>query len=214
MFESQEIFIKRTIFVEGVRNMMDFIWVILIIIAFFSGIIGGNYTFVADAVGDGATSAVNLIISTGGIICFWSGIMEIADRAEITDRISGFLRPALNKLFKNIDSETKAFKYITMNISANLMGLGNAATPLGLSAMRELKRLNDTPVASDNMILFVVLNTASIQLLPTTLCAYRSSFESSAPFEILPAVWITSVLSVAVGLMVAKALMPIRGKCL
>lgn len=189
--------------------MLDYIWVLIMILALFGGVFCSGVDSVSEAVAEGSASAINLIISTAGMICFWSGIMEVADKSSLTTAISKILSPILRKLFKNISADSSAMKYISMNISANLMGLGNAATPLGLSAMKELKKNHNSNIAADNMILFVVLNTASIQILPTTICAYRSTYLSSAPFEILPAVWITSIASVCVGLIVAKCLMPV-----
>ena len=113
--------------------------------------------------------------------------------------------PVLTKLFKNVDKNSDAMRYISLNISANLMGLGNAATPLGLNAMKELKSINHNKnEATDDMVMFVVLNTASLQLIPTTLCAYRSKYGSYAPFEIIPCVWLTSVVALTVAVIVAK----------
>jgi len=177
----------------------------MIIIAFISAIFTGRMDALSDSVISGAASAVELLISIIGIICFWSGMMEIADKSSITKSIAKFFSPLLRKLFKNVDKESPAMRYISLNISANLMGLGNAATPFGLSAMKELKAINhNKSVASDDMLLFVVLNTASLQLIPTTLCAYRSNYGSTAPFEIIPSIWLTSIAALTVGITVAK----------
>ncbi len=185
--------------------MLNFIWAFMMIIAFISAIFAGKMDTLSDSVIKGAGSAVELLISVTGIICFWSGMMEIADKSGITKGIAKLFSPILSKLFKSLPKESTAMRYISLNISANLLGLGNAATPFGLSAMKELKIINHNKTeASDDMLLFVVLNTASIQLIPTTLCAYRSNYGSIAPFEIIPSVWITSIIALFVGVTVAK----------
>ena len=187
--------------------MLNFIWAFMMLIAFVSAIFCGNMESLSASVMKGADSAVELIISIIGIICFWSGMMEIAERSGITNALSRLFSPVLSRLFKNVPKKSPAMGYISLNISANLLGLGNAATPLGLNAMKELKKLNhNKPVASDDMLLFVVLNTASLQLIPTTLCAYRQSYGSKSPFEIIPAVWLTSIVSLVVAIIVAKVL--------
>lgn len=188
--------------------MLNYIWAFMVIISFVSAAFGGRIDTLSDSVISGAASAIELIISIIGILCFWSGMMEIADKTGITKGIAKAFSPLLSRLFKNVDKDSSAMKNISLNISANLMGLGNAATPLGLNAMKELKRINNNRTeATDDMVLFVVLNTASLQLIPTTLCAYRSKFGSSAPFEIIPCVWLTSVVALTVGITVAKLFM-------
>lgn len=187
--------------------MLNFIWAFMLLFALISAIFTGNSESLSASVLNGASEAINLIISIAGILCFWSGIMEIAKESGVTKAMAKFSSPILSRLFKNVPKNSPAFEYISLNISANLLGLGNAATPLGLNAMKELKALNHSKTeASDDMVLFVVLNTASIQLIPTTLCAYRQSYGSTAPFEIIPAAWLTSLIALTVGIIVAKTL--------
>ncbi len=182
-------------------------------IAFLWAVFSGNMEALSASVMNGAASAVELLISIVGIICFWSGMMEIADKSGITTLLAKFFSPILTKLFKNVSKDSPAMRYISLNISANLLGLGNAATPFGLCAMKELKTLNHSKdTASDDMLLFVVLNTASLQLVPTTLCAYRSNYGSKAPFEIIPAVWLTSLVALTVAITVAKVFSNVGGK--
>lgn len=191
--------------------MLNFIWAFMMIIAFVSAIFTGRMQNLSDSVMSGAGSAIELLISIIGIICFWSGMMEIADKSGVTTLLAKLFSPIFSRLFKNVDKNSTAMRYISLNISANLLGLGNAATPLGLSAMKELKAINKNKnEASDDMLLFVVLNTASLQLIPTTLCAYRRSYGSAAPFEIIPAVWLTSILALTVGIVVAKSLSSVK----
>lgn len=187
--------------------MMNYIWAGMIILSLVFSLITGSGAELSQAVVEGADEAVGLLLGIVGIMCFWSGLMEIAKRSGICDLLAKFFSPVLRFLFPHIDSTSPAMKYISLNISANLLGLGNAATPFGLKAMEELQRIN--PIrdrASDSMLLFVVMNTASIQLIPTTISAYRANYGSVTPFDILPCVWISSVCALGVGIMVAKVL--------
>lgn len=184
--------------------MMNFIWASLLIISLVFGVFTQNTGNVAASVMDGASEAVELLLGILGILCFWSGMMEIANRAGITDGLSRIFSPVLKKLFRDVEPDSKAMRYISLNISANLLGLGNAATPFGLKAMAELQKQNPVKdTASDSMLIFVVMNTASLQLIPTTLCAYREQYSSESPFDILPMVWITSVAALLAGLTTA-----------
>lgn len=152
----------------------------------------------------GCSDAVQLVISLAGMLCLWCGVMNIASKAGLTERLAQLFHPLTRRLFPQLDPEGDAMQAICMNLSANLLGLGNAATPFGLAAMRALQKQNPTPdTASDEMLLFVVLNTASLQLLPTTCAALRQQAGSTAPMEILPAVWLTSLGTIAIGLIAA-----------
>ncbi len=185
--------------------MMNYIWAGMMFISLAVALITGSTKEVSDALLTGASDAVELLLGILGIMCFWSGLMEIAKRAKLTDMLARIFSPVLSRLFPNIPKNSEAMRYMSLNISANLLGLGNAATPFGLEAMKELQKIN--PIrdrATDSQLLFVVLNTASLQLLPTTLGAYRASYGSEKPFEIIPCVWITSVAALAVGITVAK----------
>ncbi len=187
--------------------MMNYVWVGMIVLSVIVGICRGDFSGLSQSVMNGATQAVELLVSILGIICFWSGIMEIAKESGLTDKLAKLFSPLLRPLFKDVPKDSDAMKYMSLNISANLLGVGNAATPFGLAAMGELKKLSDKgEVASDSMVLFVVMNTASLQLIPTTLGAYRGTYGSESPFDILPAVWVTSIVALAVGITVAKVL--------
>lgn len=184
---------------------MNYIWAILIFISFVFAILTNNISALSNAVLEGANEACELLLSIIGIMCFWSGMMEIAKRAKITDALAKFFSPLLSKLFPEVERDSLAMHYISLNISANMLGLGNAATPFGISAMKELQKQSEQKdTATNSQLLFVVLNTASIQLFPTTLCAYRSRYGSTEPFSILPSVWITSAAALTVGIIVAK----------
>ena len=153
---------------------------------------------------NGAEKAVKLLITLFGVMVFWSGIMKVAEKSGLTRLLVKLLSPMLKKLFPDLDKESVAFQSICMNISANLMGVGNAATPFGLKAMKEMQRKNlrkDT--ATDSMVVFVVMNTASMQLIPATLGYLRQSYGSTAPFSIIPCVIFSSAVALAVALVLA-----------
>ena len=184
--------------------MISYIFVVMIAISVIGSVILGTTAEVSGAVMDGAQSAVELIISICGMMCLWSGIMQVAKEAKLTQKLSKLFAPLLSRLFPDVSKDSKAFSLICMNVSANLLGLANAATPLGLQAMQELKAQSDTDVATDSMVNFVVLNTASIQLLPTTVAAMRDALGSHSPYDVIFCVWITSVVALFSGLTVSK----------
>ena len=158
----------------------------------------------------GCGEAVSLVITLTGMLCLWSGLMEIARRCRLTEALARLLRPLTRWLFPTVPQGSPAMQAICMNLSANLLGLGNAATPWGLAAMRELQKLNPhKDSASNAMVTFVAMNTASLQLIPTTCAALRQQAGSAAPMEILPAVWLTGLSSLAVVLLLDRLL---RGK--
>lgn len=184
--------------------MLNYIWSGLVIISIICSAILGNTKSLSNALLDSGTSSIDLILTMSGILCLWSGIMKIADESGFTRLIARIFSPLLRPLFPKLNKNSPAFKNITMNISANILGLSNAATPFGLKAMEELNTLNNkSDTASKEMIIFVVMNTASIQLLPTTIATLRQSYGSTAPFDIIIPVWISSILSLAVGLIIA-----------
>ena len=187
--------------------MMSYIISGMILLAILTGGIGGNMAAVSTAAMNGCGQAVQLVISLTGTICLWSGVMRVADRSGLTDAMSRMFRPITRFLFRELSEESPAMKAISMNMAANLLGLGNAATPLGLAAMEELEKENRrTPAASQAMVTFVVLNTASLQLLPTTNAYLRLAAGSKEPMEILPAVWLASSVSIGVGVLMTRLL--------
>ena len=182
---------------------MAWVWTIMVVLSLGFGLATGNLDAVAEAAISGAESAVDLSLSMAGILCLWSGVMEIMNVCGISNQLSMAFRPILRRLLPNASRDTETLAAISANVSANLLGLGNAATPLGIRAARRMA-LGCGGVASDELCLLVVLNTASIQLLPTTVASVRSAAGASAPFDILPAVWLASVLSVSAGLLAAR----------
>lgn len=182
---------------------MSYIFVFMIATSVVFAFFTGNTQALSDSVMTGAEDAVTLIITMTGMICLWSGVMEVAKESRLTDKVSKLLSPLLCGLFPDVKRDSRAFSYICMNVSANVLGIGNAATPLGLKAMEELKN-DESEVATDSMVNFVILNTASVQLLPTTIAALRASHGSKSPFDIIVCVWVVSVVALAVGLMSSK----------
>lgn len=181
--------------------------IIITFMAAFSliyGCLSGNLAAVSSAAVDGARDAVNLCISLCGMICLWSGVIELMARTGLSEKLSSALRPVLKKLFPSAAKDRETMDALSTNVSANLLGLGNAATPAGIKAAKGLKRLSGLSSASNELCLLVVMNTASIQLLPTTIASLRASLGASAPFDILPAVWLSSLLSVSAGILSAK----------
>lgn len=186
---------------------MNYIWVFMIIFSYVFSFFTGTTEAVTEGVFSGASNAVETIISLCGMMCLWTGLLEVAKESGITKKIEKLLSPLTKILFPSLPDGSKAKTAIVMNMTANILGLSNAATPLGLSAMEELSKINlmgDS--ASDDMCMFVVINTASITLIPTTLLTLRSATGSAAPFEIMVPVWICSFISVACGIIAAKLL--------
>lgn len=153
---------------------------------------------------DGAKSSVELCLSIAGMVLFWSGIMEIMRRSGLMEKLASLMRPAIGFLFPNAKSHPDVMADISANVSANLLGLGNAATPAGIRAAEGLQRLSRSPHASDELCMLVIINTASLQLIPTTIGAIRAAHGAANPFDILPAVWLASIISQIAGIIAAK----------
>jgi len=187
--------------------MMKWIFSILLFLSLIFGIGFHRMDAVTNAAISDCGKAVELTLSLAGSMCLWSGLMKIADKAALTDRISRVFSPLIGFLFRGLRRGGTAAKAITMNISANLLGLGNAATPLGIAAMKELQKENpNSASASDHMVLFVVLNTASLQLIPTTTALLRANAGAASPLDFMPAAWVASLGSVLAGVIAAKTL--------
>lgn len=184
---------------------MSALWVGMICVSLLCALVTGRTDAVAAAAVTGAADAVELCLSMAGMLCLWMGVMEVMRRSGLSEGLARLLRPLLRRLFPAFAGDEEVMAAVSANLSANLLGLGNAATPLGLEASRLMARR--TPgVASDGLCMFVVCNTASIQLLPTTVASLRSAAGCATPFDILPATWLASVLSILAGVTAAKAL--------
>lgn len=185
--------------------MMNYIWGILMILSVVCALMTGRINQLSDSVLTGAAESVKFVISILGMMAFWTGIMKIAEESKVTDILAKILSPILKVLFNEKNTSSSAFKAICMNITANLLGLGNAATPFGIKAMKEMQKSNPHPdTATNSMIMFIIVNTASLQLIPTFLCALRQQRGAENPLNILPILWATSVISLVVGVFVTK----------
>lgn len=184
---------------------MPFFLTALLMLSLVFGCITGQLPAVSSAAMAGAQAAVELCLSMAGAICLWSGVMTLMDRCGLSRKLARLLRPVLRRLLPNASRDSETLTAVSANVSANLLGLGNAATPLGIRAATRMAE-GCGGVASDELCRLVVLNTASIQLLPTTVAAVRSAHGCAAPFDILPSVWLSSALSVAAGLLAARGL--------
>ena len=182
---------------------MALIWTGMVVVSVLCGLATGRGAAVAAAAVEGTGAAVELCLSIAGMMCLWTGIMEVMRCAGLAEKLSRLLRPVLKRLYPDFSDDRGVMDSISANVSANLLGLGNAATPLGLEAARRMSRRSGT-VASDSLCMLVVCNTASIQLIPTTVATVRAAAGSQTPFDILPAVWLASVLSVTAGITAAK----------
>ena len=185
--------------------MLNIIWPIFIILSFGFAIFSGNIDNLNDSIFSSTSDSVNLCISLLGTICLWNGIMKIAINTSFVEKLTTFLKPIINFLFPEIKENSKIQKEISMNMVANILGLGNASTPLGLKAMKSMQKENkNKDTLTNSMITFIVINTASIQLIPTTVIAIRSSMGSNNPTAIVFPVWIATICAAIAGVTVTK----------
>lgn len=184
---------------------MSWLWAGMVALSVLCGTVNGRMAEVSAAALEGAGAAVELCLGMLGSVCLWMGVMELMERCGLAGGLARLLRPVLRRLLPKASADTETLGAVSANVSANLLGLGNAATPLGIRAARRMAQ-NCDGVAGDELCRLVVLNTASIQLLPTTVAGVRAACGSAAPLDILPAVWLSSALSVTAGLLAARAL--------
>ena len=185
--------------------MLNFIWSFIIIISVISSFFTDRVKELSNSIISSTSDSISLIISIIGMMALWTGLMKIAEKSGLTDILSKLFSPITRFLFPDISSTSKASKYICMNITANILGLGNAATPFGIQAMKELKKIsNNSNHATNSMITFVVMNTASIQFIPTTLIILRQKYNSNNTFEVLPYLWIVSGIALVSGIIMTK----------
>lgn len=187
--------------------MINYIWFALVFLGILVGVLSGNGENISKAIVSSSGSTVTFIIELAGIMCFWCGVMKVAEKSGFTEKLSKILRPILQIIFKEAAKDEKALGAIVMNLTANMMGLSNAATPFGIKAMEEMDRLNDEKgTASNDMALFLVLNAACIQLVPSTIISIRAACNSSNPgIIILPAI-VSTATAATVGVICCKIL--------
>ena len=185
--------------------MLNKIWPAFLIISFVYAIFTGKLLEVNNSIFESTSSAIELCLTLIGTMCLWCGMIKIAMETSLVDKLIKLLRPILRKLFPEIDEKDEVYKEISMNIIANLLGLGNAATPLGLKAMKSLQKENkNKQELSNSMAILIVLNTASIQLIPTTVIAIRTTLGSQNPTEMLVPIWIVTAIAATSAIISAK----------
>ena len=193
--------------------MMNYVFPVLLVLSFISAIATGRISELSAAVVGGAESAVQLLLRLVSMLCLWGGVMEIAEESGMTRFFSKVMSPFVGMIFPRLKKERYALEAISMNITANILGLGNAATPLGLEAMRRLQDINeDKTIASNEMVVFVVMNTAAMHIIPTTVATMRAQYGSENPMQIMPAAFLTSFCALAAAVIVAKLGNRLRGK--
>ena len=191
--------------------MLNIIWPVFIIISYIYAIYVGKVAEINNSIFESCKSAVDLSITFLGTMCLWTGIMQIAKKTTLITKLANLLRPIMKILFPDIDKNNPVYEEISMNMVANILGLGNAATPLGLKAMKIMQKENEREdTVSNSMAMFIVLNTASLQLIPTTVIAIRSSLNSSNPTGIIIPVWVATIASAIAGITVTKLFIKLK----
>lgn len=185
--------------------MLNIVWPVFIILSFSYAIFSGNLEKLNSSIFDSTADAVNLCINLLGTICLWNGIMQIASNTSILQKFTKILKPIIRFLFPEIQGNSIIYQEIAMNMVANILGLGNAATPLGLKAMKSMQKENPKKDTLTNaMATFIIINTASIQIIPTTVIAIRNSLESQNPTSIVFPVWIATICAAIAGITATK----------
>ena len=188
--------------------MMNILWPTFIIVSFIYAILTGKVNEINNGIFDSVAEAVELSLTFLGTICLWNGVMEIVKRTTLMEKLTKLLNPVMKLLFPELKNNQQAKAEISMNMIANILGLGNAATPLGLKAMKTLQKENIKKDAlSNSMAMFIVLNTASLQLIPTNVIAIRTSLNSSNPTQIILPVWGATIVAAIVGVTATKIIM-------
>lgn len=187
--------------------MLNVIWPIFIIISIVYAFFVGRIEEVNTSIFKSAESTVSLTLTFFGTLCLWNGIMEIASQTTLMEKLTKFLSPFMRFLFPEIRKDDKEYKEISMNMVANILGLGNAATPLGLKAMDTMQKKNSNKdTLSNSMAMLIVINTASLQLIPTTVIAIRTSLNSANPTSIIVPVWIATIAAFITVIILSKIL--------
>lgn len=191
--------------------MLNILWPIFIIISYAYAMLSGNLEKINNGIFESATSAVELTITFFGTITLWCGIMQIAKDSGLAKKLAKALKPLIRFLFPDINEKDEAHEEISLNIIANILGLGNAATPLGLKAMESLQKKNpDKNILSDSMAILVLINTASLQIIPTTVIAIRLSLDSNNPTAIILPVWIATFSAAFIAILSSKILIKLE----
>ena len=187
--------------------MLNKIWPFFIIISFIYSIYSGNIFNINNAIFESTDKTVELCLTMFGTLCLWNGIMKIAIKTSLIEKLTKLLKPIISFIFPEIKNDKKITKAVSMNMVANILGLGNASTPLGLKAMHSMQKINkNKSKLSDSMAMFILINTASLQIIPTTVISIRSSLGSENPTKIIFAVWIATIAAFATAIIAGKIL--------
>ena len=187
--------------------MLNKIWPFFIIISFIYAIYSGNIFNINNAIFESTDQTVELCLTMFGTLCLWNGIMKIAIKTSMIEKLTKFLKPIISFIFPEIKNDKKITKEISMNMVANILGLGNASTPLGLKAMDSMQKVNKNKLElSNSMAMFILINTASLQIIPTTVISIRSSLGSENPTKIIFAVWIATIAAFSTAIISGKLL--------
>lgn len=186
--------------------VMSWIWTGILTVSVVAAVILDNGSALAAAVPQGAQAGITLAISISGSVCLWTGVGKLMEHAGITQMLTRLLRPILSRLFPSSREDPVLANSLSANVCANILGLGNAATPMGIRAAQRLASRRTDGAAGNELCRLIVLNTASIQLIPANVAAVRAGLGCGSPFDILPAVWVTSICSAGLGLCAAWTL--------
>lgn len=181
---------------------MNYLWGFMILVSLIYAGVNGNLSETMSAGFEGAASAVEVVLSFAGVMCLWTGLLKAAEKAGLSDFLKKLISPVIRFLFPKLDKNSKAIDYITLNICANILGMGNGATPMGVKAMRELDRKTKTP--TDEMCMFIVLNTTAFQLIPSSILSLRTAMGATDPFSVIVPIWITSLVSLFTAVLSVK----------
>lgn len=184
--------------------MVHLIWASMAVIGIVYAMFNGTMDQVNEAIFNSASEAVTLSIGLISVLVFWLGLMRIAEKANILTYLSRLFKPLITRLFPDIPKDHPAMGYILSNFIANLFGLGNAATPMGIKAMKEMKELSGSDHASRSMITFLVINTSSLTLIPTTVIAIRMQYNSAMPTEIVTTTVIATLITTTVAIIIDR----------
>ncbi|MDT8717253.1 spore maturation protein [Clostridium sp. 19966] len=187
--------------------MINYLWFFILFVGVIFGIFTGRGEELSQAIVKAANTPVEILLGMVGILCMWCGVMKIAERSGLTNKLANLMKPVLKKIYKGAGRDEKALGAIVMNLTANMMGLSNAATPFGIKAMEEMQRINkDKDVASDDMALFLVMNACCVQIIPTTIISLRAAAGSAMPAVIIVPAFAATFISAVIGVICCKIL--------
>lgn len=193
--------------------MINKIWCFFIIISLIFAIVNGNLETVNQSIFSAINDTTQMVINMFGSMCFWCGIMAIISETSLQEKLKKIICPMNKKIFKNLDEKSEAYEHISVNMVTNMLGIGNAATPAGLKAALELEKENPyDDKLSDEMVMFIAINTASLQVIPTNVIAIRNSLNSENPSGIILGVWFSSILTFVAIICLTKLYLKLRRK--